>query len=119
MSNRVRFDNRNDSENVIENDNEKVDIDSLKMSLMNKYNNCLKNVETIYTTIDVLADDRIIVIENVENWIKGIGLLNVISLQFNNKVKHLHLYDLDNENKLLNRIINVCKKLDIFVTFGI
>ena len=125
MSNRSKYDNSNDfvnnSENVnrIQNNIKNVDLDSLKISLMGKYNNCLKDVETIHTTIDVLTDDRIIVVQSVDNWIKGIGLLNVISLQFKNKIKHLHLYDLDNNNKLLNQIMNVCRKLEISLSFGI
>ena len=75
------------------------------------------NVPTLYSNIDVLTQNEIIVIQELQNWAKGIGLLHAHTSQFPNKQKHLHLYNTMNNpipnQDLLNKIMSLCIQLQI------
>ena len=90
-------------------------LNTIRNRLSNTYNG-IRNVPTMYSNIDVLSNNSIIVIRDMNNWASGIGMLQAFSTQFNNKTKHLHLYNTDVNNDLLNKIITLCTQLVITLT---
>ena len=89
-------------------------------NLVNKLSNTykgVKNVNVIFTKIDILSDTQVIIIRPLNKWAEGIGLLSAISTQFTGKEKHLHIYSTGNTPELLNKLIQLCEQLEIIVTF--
>jgi len=89
-------------------------------NLVNKLSNTykgVKNVNVLYTTIDILTDTEVIIIRPVSKWGEGIGLLTAIGTQFSNKTKHLHLYRTGSNQEQINKLITLCIQLEITLTF--
>ena len=94
-------------------------LNNIRNRLSNTYQGT-SNVPTLYSNIDILTQNEIIVIQELQNWAKGIGLLHAHSSQFPNKQKHLHLYNtmlqpITNQD-LLNKIMSLCMQLEITLT---
>ena len=83
--------------------------------LFNTYKG-IKNVNMIYTVIDLLTDNEIIIARSIDKWAEGIGLLTAAKTQFDNKQKHLHIYSTGNQNELINKLVNLCIQLEITLT---
>ena len=95
-------------------------MDDNHSSLVNKLSNTykgVKNVNIIYTTIDILTNTEVIIIRPISKWAEGIGLLTAIGTQFLNKKKHLHLYSTINNQEQINKLIILCSNLEIILTF--
>jgi len=90
-------------------------LDNIRNRLSNTYNG-IRNVPTLYSNIDVLSHNSIIVIRDMNSWAEGIGMLEAFSTQFNDKTKHLHLYNIGLSNDLLNKIITLTTQLNIQLT---
>ena len=90
-------------------------LNAIKNRLSRTYRGSI-DVPTLYSTIDVLSSDRIIVVKNLTNWSDGIGLLYSHSTQFPNKTKHLHLHSTNANNELLNKIMSLVNQLNISLT---
>ena len=88
---------------------------NLVTKLSNTYKG-IKNVDILYTTIDILTDTEVIIIRSLSKWGEGIGLLTVIGTQFSNKRKHLHLYHVENNLEQINKLITLCVHLEITLT---
>ena len=87
----------------------------IQNKLTNIYNGT-KNVLTIYSKIDVLCLDKFIIIKPFDKWILGIGEISIISIEYPNKSKYLHLYGKMN-NEEINKIIYCSNQLNVNVTF--
>lgn len=94
-------------------DNNNINI--IKNRLARTYRGSV-DVPTLYSNIDVLSTDRIIVIKNLNNWAEGIGLLYSHATQFPNKTKHLHIYSTNVNNDRLNKIMSLVNQLNISLT---
>jgi hypothetical protein len=95
-------------------------MDNQHSNLVNKLSNTykgVKNVNVIFTKIDILTDTKIIIIRQINKWAEGIGLLTTIATQFNGKEKHLHIYSTGNNQELINKLITLCIQLEITLTF--
>ena len=94
-------------------------LNNIRNRLANTYQGT-QNVPTLYSNIDILTTNEIIVIKNIHNWAEGIGLLYAHSSQFPNKQKHLHLYNTNINNRnnqdLLNKIMSLTMQLMITLT---
>ena len=94
-------------------------LNNIRNRLSNTYQGT-SNVPTLYSNIDVLTQNEIIVIQELQNWATGIGLLHAHTSQFPNKQKHLHLYNTMNNplhnQDLLNKIMSLCIQLGITLT---
>lgn len=93
-------------------DNRRINI---RNRISNTYNG-ITDVPTLYSNIDVLTNNNIIVIRNMDNWAEGIGMLQAFSTQFPTKIKHLHLYETHLNNNMLNKIITLATQLEITLT---
>ena len=95
------------------NDNRKTQIIN---NLKNNFSGVI-NVPTIYSNIDVLTNEKIIIVKELNNWMDGIGILTLQTSFFPNKQKHLHIYNInDNNNDELNKIISATNTLNIALT---
>ena len=94
------------------NDNRKTQIIN---NLKNNFSGVI-NVPTIYSNIDVLTNEKIILVKEVHNWMDGIAKLTLQSSFFPNKQKHLHIYNINNNNDELNKIISATNTLNIALT---
>ena len=74
------------------------------------------DVPTLYSTIDILSNDRIIVVKSLNNWAEGVGLLYSHATQFPNKTKHLHIHNTNVNNDRLNKIMALVNQLNISLT---
>ena len=76
-------------------------ISQIQNRLARNYNGSV-NVPTLYSNIDVLSNNRIIIIKDLQEWEKGVGLLYIVSSMFPRN-KHLHLFNVHaNSQQLLN-----------------
>jgi hypothetical protein len=75
-----------------------------------------KNVPTLYGQVDIMTNERIYVIKTIDQWCAGIGLLEVFRQSFPNKTKCLHLYNINNQPDILNKIITITRSLGIELT---
>jgi hypothetical protein len=91
-------------------------LDYIKNKLSDTYQGNM-DVSTLYFKIDVLTKDEVIVIEDMSNWVNGVGYLTIHSTQFPNKKKHLHLYNIDSHNSdNVHKIITFCANYEINLT---
>ena len=90
-------------------------INTIKNRLARTYRGSI-DVPTLYSTIDILSNDRIIVIKSLNNWAEGVGLLYSHATQFPNKTKHLHIHNTNVNNDRLNKIMALVNQLNISLT---
>ena len=91
-------------------------ISEIRNRLSKIYNGVI-NVPTVYCNIDILCNNRIIIVKELNEWEKGLGILYIIESIFTRN-KHLHLYNVQSANQeLLNKIITVLNSLNITLTF--
>ena len=92
--------------------NEKINIIN---NLKNVYSG-VANVPTIYHNVDVLTPGKIIQITQIDNWMEGIAKLTLQAGLFPTKTKHLHIYRINNNNALLNKVLTATQELNIVLT---
>ena len=115
IDNKVSNQDVNVTNNIIENNVIDNNVTIIKNKLSRIYGGTI-NVPTLYSSIDILSNDLIIVIKSLNNWAEGIGLLYSHSIQFPNKLKHLHIYNVNVNLTKLNKIISLTNELNIKLT---
>ena len=96
-------------------DNNLNNINIIKNRLARTYRGTI-DVPTLYSSIDILSTDRIIVVKSLNNWAEGVGLLYSHATQFPNKTKHLHIHNTHVNNDRLNKIMALVNQLNISLT---
>ena len=94
-------------------------LDDQKINIINNLKNIysgVANVPTIYHNVDILTPEKIIQVTQIENWMEGIAKLTLQAGLFPNKTKHLHIYRINNNNDLLNKVLTATQKLNIVLT---
>lgn len=94
-------------------------LDNQKINIINNLKNVYSgvgNVPTIYENVDVLTPEKIIQVTQIDNWMEGIAKLILQAGLFPTKTKHLHIYRINNNNDLLNKVITATQGLNITLT---
>ena len=78
----------------------------------------ITNIYTLYGKLDILTDKKIIIVNKIDKWIESIGLITAIGTLYPNKNKHVHLYMIHNNKHHINKITQLCQKLERELTIG-
>ena len=99
----------------------KPDVSNVELSIQDRMweenSNLQLEVLTNVGRIDCLTDRELIEVKRASAWKHGLGQLMAYSHEYQRHRKILHLFDKQNRDKLLSKVVPVCQTLEVEVRF--